>query len=197
MTTPSTKFEMGNLPRNKTFGTQKTSRAQENDASLFKSGNEHSKSNIRLNDFLEPVQDLRHIHRFKFDPESPLFAQAAANLQVSMHDIVRKRIKDFRREVLIEQPESETNPQLVNELATIKYNYHISSFKDTINDIIEERDRIKYDNRIRAEKAERQMARQEKNMSTMPHVQSSIHLREGNGKISPGKMSPRAAMNSS
>ena len=72
-----------------------------------------------------------------------MFAQACINLQVAKKDIIRKKLKDFKREVLLEQPESETNQQLINELATIRYNYHLTSFKDTINDLIEERDKLK------------------------------------------------------
>ena len=59
-------------------------------------------ANFRVNDFLEPVQDLRHVHRFKFDPDSPLFTQACANLQVDRRDIIRRKLKDFKAEVMLE-----------------------------------------------------------------------------------------------
>jgi len=113
------------------------------------SHNSINKSNLRINDFLEPVTDLRSLHRAKFDPDSPLFQRAAANLQIDRIDIVKRKLKDFKREVVLEQPENETNEELVNDLAKIKYNYHISAFRDSINDIIEERDKLKYEETVR------------------------------------------------
>ena len=107
-----------------------------------------SRSNIRINDYLEPVSDIRQIHKIKFDPDSPLFARAVANLQVDSSEIAKKRLKDFKEEVALEQPESETNAELILEMAQIRYNYHLNAFKDAINDIMEERDKLKLEQRM-------------------------------------------------
>ena len=54
--------------RNKGIGNKESDAVESQNRSMNKS------SVIRLNDFLEPVQDLRHVHRFKYDPDSPLFS---------------------------------------------------------------------------------------------------------------------------
>ena len=51
---------------------------------------------------MEPVSDVRQIHKIKFDPDSPLFARAVSNLQVDSSEIAKKRLKDFKEEVALE-----------------------------------------------------------------------------------------------
>ena len=41
-----------------------------------------------------------------------------------------------------ERPEDDQNPALVNELAAIKYNYYLTTFKEVFNDVLDERRRI-------------------------------------------------------
>ena len=48
-----------------------------------------------------------------------------------------------------EKPEEDQNNQLIRELATIRYNYYLTTFKETFNDVIEERQRIEKEERNR------------------------------------------------
>lgn len=41
-----------------------------------------------------------------------------------------------------ERPEEEQNSGLIKELATIRFNYHLTTFKEILNDVIEERKHI-------------------------------------------------------
>ena len=49
---------------------------------------------------------------------------------------------DFEAIVRDERPEEDQNPVLIRELATIKFNYYLTTFKEIFNDVIEERKRI-------------------------------------------------------
>lgn len=49
---------------------------------------------------------------------------------------------DFEEVVRNERPEEDQNPVLVRELATIKFNYYLTTFKEIFNDVIEERRHI-------------------------------------------------------
>ena len=66
-----------------------------------------------------------------------------------MKDISRKRLQDFEAKVRNEKPEEDQNNQLIRELATIRYNYYLTTFKETFNDVIEERQRIEKEERNR------------------------------------------------
>jgi len=46
-----------------------------------------------------------------------------------------------------ERPEEDQNPDLIRELATIKYNYYLTTFKEVFNDVLEERKRVVKDQR--------------------------------------------------
>ena len=41
-----------------------------------------------------------------------------------------------------ERPEEEQNPTLIRELATIRFNYYLTTFKEVFNDVIDERKRL-------------------------------------------------------
>jgi len=41
-----------------------------------------------------------------------------------------------------ERPEEEQNSELIKELATIRFNYYLTTFKEILNDVIEERKHI-------------------------------------------------------
>ena len=98
--TPKAKEEFGHAAGIRNRGALGNHKLSETIESQNRSINKSA--NFRVNDFLEPVQDLRHVHRFKFDPDSPLFTQACANLQVDRRDIIRRKLKDFKAEVMLE-----------------------------------------------------------------------------------------------
>jgi len=54
---------------------------------------------------------------------------------------------DFEAIVRNERPEEDQNPVLIRELATIKFNYYLTTFKEIFNDVIEERRRIVHEER--------------------------------------------------
>ena len=97
---------------------------------------------LGFNDFLHPITEIRQIRRLKFEPESPRFAQACQRLQIDMKDITKRRLADFEAQIRDEKPEEDQNPTLIRELAMIRYNYHLTTFKEVFNDIIEERKHI-------------------------------------------------------
>ena len=66
-----------------------------------------------------------------------------------MKDITKKRLQDFEAQVRNEKPEEDQNNQLIRELATIRYNYYLTTFKETFNDVIEERQRTEKEERNR------------------------------------------------
>ena len=41
-----------------------------------------------------------------------------------------------------ERPEEDQNPTLIRELATIRFNYYLTTFKEVFNDVVEERRHI-------------------------------------------------------
>ena len=59
-----------------------------------------------------------------------------------MKDIEKKRLSDFEEQIRNEKPEEATNPTLIRELAMIRYNYFLTTFKEVFNDVIEERKHI-------------------------------------------------------
>ena len=59
-----------------------------------------------------------------------------------MNDIKKKRLSEFEAQIRNEKPEEEQNPVLIKELATIRFNYYLTTFKETFNDVIEERRQI-------------------------------------------------------
>lgn len=59
-----------------------------------------------------------------------------------MNDITKKRLADFEAQIRNEKPEEDQNPTLIRELAMIRYNYHLTTFKEVFNDVIEERKHI-------------------------------------------------------
>ena len=97
---------------------------------------------LSMNDFLHPVTEIRQIRRLKFDPDSPRFAQACQRLQIDRRDIEKRRLQDFEGQIRNERPEDEQNPTLIRELAMIRYNYYLTTFKEVFNDVIEERRHI-------------------------------------------------------
>ena len=101
-----------------------------------------SKDKIGINDFLHPITEIRQIRRLKFEPESPRFAQACQRLKIDMKDIEKRRLADFEAQIRDEKPEEDQNPALIRELAMIRYNYHLTTFKEVFNDVIEERKHI-------------------------------------------------------
>ena len=125
------------------------------------------------------MSDIKQLHKIKFDPDSPLFAKAVINLQVDSAEIAKKKLRDFKQEIALEQPESETNQELIHELAQIRYNYHLNAFKDAINDIMEERDKLKLEQRVKG----RQDA-----MGTGPQTKSYTNLGP-RGNTTPNSMS--------
>lgn len=48
-------------------------------------------------------------------------------------------MSDFEAQIRNERPEDEQNPVLIKELATIRFNYYLTTFKEVFNDVIEER----------------------------------------------------------
>lgn len=97
---------------------------------------------ININDFLQPITDTRVIKRMKFDPESPKFTEACKRLAIDMKDIERKKLSEFEAQIRNERPEEDQNPVLIRELATIRYNYYLTTFKEIFNDVLEERRHI-------------------------------------------------------
>ena len=59
-----------------------------------------------------------------------------------MKDIEKRRLADFEAQIRNEKPEEDQNPTLIRELAMIRYNYHLTTFKEVFNDVIEERKHI-------------------------------------------------------
>ena len=59
-----------------------------------------------------------------------------------MNDIKKKRLSEFEAQIRNEKPEEEQNPVLIKELATIRFNYYLTTFKEIFNDVIEERRQI-------------------------------------------------------
>ena len=59
-----------------------------------------------------------------------------------MKDIEKRKLQDFEDQIRNERPEDEQNPTLIRELAMIRYNYHLTTFKEVFNDVIEERRHI-------------------------------------------------------
>lgn len=59
-----------------------------------------------------------------------------------MKDIEKKRLTDFEAQIRNEKPEEDHNPNLIRELAMIRYNYYLTTFKEVFNDVIEERKHI-------------------------------------------------------
>ena len=59
-----------------------------------------------------------------------------------MADIEKKRLKDFDTIIRNERPEDDSNHALIKELAAIRYNYYLTTFKEVFNDVIEERKHI-------------------------------------------------------
>ena len=96
----------------------------------------------RINDFLTKVTDLKDIKRIKFDMESPRFNRARLNLNIEVHDLIRKKFSQFKDDVLNEQPKLINEPAMVKDLANIRYSYHCNTFKESFNDILDERKRI-------------------------------------------------------
>jgi hypothetical protein len=94
-----------------------------------------------INDVLEPLQSSRLVRKLKWDPESPRFKQACQNLQIASHEIELKTKKQFEDEIKHEQ-KKQSGPDMTSELSAIRYNYHLQSVKDFLNDIIHERQRI-------------------------------------------------------
>ena len=78
----------------------------------------------------------------KFDPESPKFTEACKRLAIDMKDIERKKLSEFEAQIRNERPEEDQNPVLIRELATIRYNYYLTTFKEIFNDVLEERRHI-------------------------------------------------------
>ena len=54
-----------------------------------------------------------------------------------------------------EKPEDDQNPMLIKELAKIKYDYYLTTFKEIFNDVIEERVRIVNEERSKISSIER------------------------------------------
>lgn len=52
---------------------------------------------------------------------------------------------DFEKALCNERPEEESNHALIRELATIRFNYYLTTFKEIFNDVIEERRHIRND----------------------------------------------------
>ena len=91
---------------------------------------------------LQHVTETRQVKRLKFDPDSPKFSEACNRLAIDMKDIERKKLSDFDTQIRNERPEEDQNPVLIRELATIRYNYYLTTFKEIYNDVIEERRHI-------------------------------------------------------
>lgn len=91
-----------------------------------------------INDALEPLQSSRLVRRTKWDPDSPRFKQACSNLQIGASEIEVKTKKQIEEEIKQEQ-KKQTGPDMTKELSTIRYNYHLQSVKEFLNDIIAER----------------------------------------------------------
>lgn len=51
-------------------------------------------------------------------------------------------MSDFEAQIRNERPEDEQNSTLIRELAMIRFNYHLTTFKEVFNDVIEERRHI-------------------------------------------------------
>ena len=97
------------------------------------------RNRVTINDYLVPVTEIRQVKRVRFDPESPRFKEACIRLKIDMKDIQKKRLSDFEAQIRNERPEDEQNPVLIKELATIRFNYYLTTFKEVFNDVIEER----------------------------------------------------------
>ena len=102
-----------------------------------------------MNDYLNPITEIRQIKRLKFDIESPRFQDACKRLQIDQSDLKKKKLADFEAIVRNDRPEDESNPALIRELASIKYNYYLTTFKEVFNDVLDERRRIAKDQRTR------------------------------------------------
>ena len=51
----------------------------------------------------------------------------------------------FEVQIRNERPEEDQNPVLIRELATIRYNYYLTTFKEIFNDVLEERRHIMHE----------------------------------------------------
>ena len=119
-----------------------TTRNNVNGSDIMYTNESPIREKLGFNDFLHPITEIRQIRRLKFEPESPRFAQACQRLQIDMKDITKRRLADFEAQIRDEKPEEDQNPTLIRELAMIRYNYHLTTFKEVFNDIIEERKHI-------------------------------------------------------
>lgn len=88
------------------------------------------------------MTELRQIKRLKFDLDSPRFQEACKRLEIDQEDLRKRKLHEFENMVRNEKPEEEQNPVLVRELATIKFNYYLTTFKEIFNDVIDERRHI-------------------------------------------------------
>ena len=66
-------------------------------------------------------------------------------MQIDQSDLKRKKLAEFEAIVRNDRPEDDSNPSLIRELASIKYNYYLTTFKEVFNDVLEERRRIAKD----------------------------------------------------
>ena len=73
----------------------------------------HLLDKLSMNDYLQPVTELRQIKRLKFDPDSPRFNEACERLQIDKQDIAKKKLADFERQLKDERPEEEHNSVLI------------------------------------------------------------------------------------
>lgn len=112
---------------------------------------------MSINDFLHPITELRQIKRIKFDLDSPRFQEACKRLEIDQEDLQKRKLHEFENIVRNEKPEEEQNPVLVRELATIKFNYYLTTFKEIFNDVIDERRHIVNEERAKVRSFDRDM----------------------------------------
>ena len=74
-----------------------------------------------------------------------------------------------------ERPEDEQNPELIRELANIKYNYFLTSFKEVFNDVLEERRRIVKEQNSRLRSMEQELAASQRESSTIRRTDDLRH----------------------
>ena len=63
-------------------------------------------------------------------------------------------MQDFIDIVRDERPEEEQHSVLVRELASIKFNYYLTTFKEIFNDVIDERKHIVHEERTKVRGAD-------------------------------------------
>lgn len=77
-----------------------------------------------------------------FDTESPRFREACNRLKINKDDLIKKKMSHFIALVRNERPEEDKQSALIKELALIKYNYHLQTYKEVFHDVMRERKNI-------------------------------------------------------